>query len=330
MKTENASGIDALTIDAPGMDASGAAEGAARTTVGYLTDSHAHLSEVLDRVGSDEFGRVIGAYESAREKAPEAALAPFILDMGLDPGDLAVRLARFSGYDCVRFAAGIWPGKAAFGVNAGEVAGAPSCVGALSRTPQALPVRPGNDDSILALLEADSDDGACVAIGECGLDYHHMEAPPERQIALFRAQAELAERRGLPLIVHSRLALGDSLAVVADFSRKIPVVIHCFSYDAEAAARFLACGCYLSFAGNLSYKKSQGIREALACTPPDRLLLETDAPYMNPEPRRGRPSTSCDIVRTLAVAAEIRGEHAGELADTVNRNAAALFGARRR
>ncbi|MCE5255835.1 MAG: TatD family hydrolase [Spirochaetaceae bacterium] len=270
---------------------------------GTLTDSHAHLSVVQEVAGTAALQQALDSYAATWQRAPAPASAPFILDIGLDAGDLACRISRFGAYPFIRFSAGIWPGKSAFG-SAGSF---------------------GSGSSILSLLDADSSNPVCIAIGECGLDYYHMEADQAQQIELFRAQTELAERRNLPLIVHSRLALDDTLAVVSDFASKIPVVIHCFSYDRDAAQHFLEAGCFLSFAGNLSYRKSQDIREALKSVPLERLLLETDSPYMNPEPLRGRPSTSADIVRTLAVAAEIRGIDACLMTRTLNANAAAIF-----
>ncbi|MDA8426402.1 MAG: TatD family hydrolase, partial [Treponema sp.] len=171
--------------------------------------------------------------------------------------------------------------------------------------------------------------GGVAAIGECGLDYHHMNGLVGAQRELFVGQIELAERRGLPLVVHSRDAAADTLAVLRECRPRIPVILHCFGYGPGELEDFLALDCYISFAGNLSYKSARPLREACALVPRGRLLLETDAPYMNPEPRRGRPSTSADVERTYAVAAALRSTSVEELAATVSANARTLFGAGR-
>ena len=106
---------------------------------------------------------------------------------------------------------------------------------------------------------------------------------------------------------------------------RIPVVIHCFGYGKDEARAFLAAGCYLSFAGNLTYKKSADLREACIVVPDDRLLLETDAPYMNPEPARGEPSSPFDIGRTYAAVSALRGCGPESLAALVTANARAVF-----
>jgi len=153
-----------------------------------------------------------------------------------------------------------------------------------------------------------------------------MHGSEAAQAALFSAQIELAVRYGKPLIVHSRDAHRDTLAIVKPAASRIPVVIHCFGYDEAAALEYVAAGCYVSFAGNLSYKKSGALRAACAAVPAGRLLLETDSPYMCPEPRRGKDATPLDIGRTYALAAELRGVGLDALADTIARNASILFG----
>jgi TatD DNase family protein len=251
-------------------------------------DSHAHLSYVAERLGPSFLPAL------ARRYADGEAL---IVDPGVDAGDYGARKAMLGGYGFVRLAAGIWP------------------------DPSALP----DMDAALAGLEADARDGSCAAIGECGLDYHWMKSPPELQERLFRGQAELALRYAKPLIVHSRAAFPDTLRICADYAGKVAVIIHCFGYDADAASDFLSRGCYLSFAGNISYKKADDLRSALRSVPLDRLLIETDAPYMNPMPRRGKDSSPFDIERTYALAAEVKKIGQDELADAVRKTMAALF-----
>ncbi len=253
------------------------------------TDSHAHLSYVLERSGREALDAALAPYRGGEE---------LILDPGVDAGDFPGRLSLFGDLPFVRLAAGIWP-------DAGPVAGR---------------------DAALAELERHVAHPACAAVGECGLDYHWMHGSADGQAALFRGQAELAVAQGKPLMVHSREAHADTLALVRGFAGRIPVIIHCFGYDEAAAREYLACGCWISFAGNLGYRNADGLRAACAIVPEDRLLLETDAPYMNPEPRRGKPSSPADIARTYALAARLRSVDEQTLALAVRRNARALFG----
>lgn len=265
-----------------------------------FTDTHAHLSLVEERLGREAVSELLVAYGLAyasQRTADDVSLAPFIVDIGTRPGDLGPRLERFGEFPFIHFAAGLWPGLESF------------------KAP----------DAALAALARDLDVSRCSALGECGLDYHHMEASASAQIALFEAQAEMAVQRGLPLIVHSRDAFDDTLAVVAKAAERIPVIIHCFGYEAAEAVKFLDCGCALSFAGNLSYRNSEALRAALALVPLDRLLFETDAPYMNPLPRRGKPSTSLDIGRTMELAASLRMVPRETLAAAVQANAFRIF-----
>jgi TatD DNase family protein len=269
-----------------------------------FTDTHAHLGHVRERAGLEGLEAVLRAYRGAPVSAPgspEAETgAPFIVDIGTEPGDLAWRVRDFGGEGFVRFTVGLWPGKRSL-EDAGRA---------------------------LRLLVQDLDSGRCCALGECGLDYHHMEASRDEQIRFFEAQVRLAVDRGLPLIVHTRDAFEDTRMVVEGVAGTIPVIIHCFGYGPEQAERFLAAGCHVSFAGNITYRKAEALVEALRAVPAERLLLETDSPYMNPVPRRGRPSTPLDISRTLEFAAASRAVPVGTLADQLAKNAVRIFGNR--
>jgi TatD DNase family protein len=270
-----------------------------------LTDSHAHLTSVAESLGADALRVILDEYEAA-------AAAPLLVDIGTEPGDLPSRaalleIARRTSF--LRLSAGAWPSAESLADPRSSLAGLEAAVAAAAR------------------------DGARVAaIGEGGLDYHHMEGPREAQAALFEGQLALAARLGLPMIVHSREAFADTLAIVAAARpsptafEASPVIIHCFGYGPDEARAFLDSGCFVSFAGNLTYKGARPLREACALVPADRLLLETDAPYMNPMPLRGRPSSPRDVERTYEAAAILRGAEPGELAETVARNARALFG----
>lgn len=264
------------------------------------SDSHAHMGLVESRLGAEAAEALLAAYAGAWE--PEIqdgreASAPFIVDIGVNPGDLAPRLERFGQHSFIKFSAGLWPGRESL-------------------------ERPGE---ALAALKADLLSPRCRALGECGLDYHHMEAPREDQIRLFGAQAAMAAELGLPLIVHSRDAFEDTLAVVSRVASSVPVIIHCFGYGAREAEEFLKTGCLLSFAGNLTYKKSDGLRSALALTPLDKLLMETDSPYMNPMPHRGKDATPLDIGRTIGLAARLKEMSVEELSAAAQANAFRIF-----
>jgi TatD DNase family protein len=166
-----------------------------------------------------------------------------------------------------------------------------------------------------------------AAIGECGMDFHWMEAAAETQRRLFDGQLRLAARLGLAVIVHSRKAHDDTLAALKERSPSVKAVIHCYGYGVVQAREYLDAGAYISFCGNMSYKNSTEIREAAAFVPVDRLLCETDAPYLNPEPGRGKPSGPLDVERTFSLLARIRSEEEGYLAERISANALELFGA---
>ncbi|HAP44740.1 MAG: hypothetical protein A2087_05845 [Spirochaetes bacterium GWD1_61_31] len=254
-----------------------------------LTDSHAHLSYVRDRLGEAALTAIFQAY---------AGTAARILDPGVTYNDFDDRLDAFGDWPFVRFASGIWP----------DVPALPSISTALAQLERAVR-RP-----------------ECIAVGEAGLDYHWMNGTAAEQASLFQGQLELASACGKPIVVHSREAALATWRLVKPFAGKLPVLLHCFSYDGEWAQRFLEAGCYLSFAGNLSYGKPDTLRQALRAVPANRLLLETDAPYMNPLPRRGQPSTPLDIGRTYRLAAEWRAVPLAELAASVATVAAEVFG----
>jgi TatD DNase family protein len=161
-----------------------------------------------------------------------------------------------------------------------------------------------------------------VAVGEAGLDYHYGAETAEEQRRLFHAQLALAEELALPLVVHTREANDDTAALLAGHTGT--VVMHCFSEPGLLAAG-LERGWYFSFAGNVTYPSAGELREAAARVPADRLLAETDSPYLAPQPLRGRPNEPAHVVLTVAALAEARGEDAEELAARLDANATAAF-----
>jgi TatD DNase family protein len=162
-----------------------------------------------------------------------------------------------------------------------------------------------------------------VAVGETGLDGVRRFATPEEQRTLFDAQLALADDLGLPVVIHSREAAEETAEALSSF--RGTVVLHCFS-SPELLAAALDRGYYVSFAGNVTYPKADELRRAAAAVPSDRLLVETDSPYLAPQAVRGRPSEPAHVVHTVAVLAELRGEAPRELAASTHANAAAAFG----
>jgi TatD DNase family protein len=161
-----------------------------------------------------------------------------------------------------------------------------------------------------------------VAVGETGLDYYRDYAPRERQRALFDAELELAAELGKPVVVHSRAADEDTAEALAGFGGT--VVLHCFSAPGLLDVA-LERGYYISFAGNVTYPKAYDLRACARGAPADRILAETDTPYLAPQPRRGKPNEPANVVHTLAALAEVRGEDVRELEAQIDANAAAAF-----
>ena len=176
-----------------------------------------------------------------------------------------------------------------------------------------------NAEAIRALLAHPK----AVAVGETGLDNFRDYAPPERQRALFERQLDLAAEHGKPVVIHTRAADDDTLAALAGFEGT--VVLHCFSSPALLPAA-LERGWYVSFAGNVTYPKARDLRDAAAQVPVERLLAETDCPYLAPQPVRGRENEPAFVAHTIAMLAETRGEHPVGLAEQIDRKATAAFG----
>jgi TatD DNase family protein len=166
-------------------------------------------------------------------------------------------------------------------------------------------------------------DERAVAVGETGLDFYRDYAPHDRQRELFRGQLDLAAELGKTVVVHTRASSDETAAALEPFAGI--VVLHCFSAP-ELLPVALERGYYLSFAGNVTYPKAEDLRKAARAVPAERLLAETDSPYLAPQPRRGRPNEPANVVHTIAVLAEARGEDATELSARLDANASAAFG----
>ena len=251
-----------------------------------FADSHAHLTE--DAFDPDRKEVVARAREAGLE---------FLLTVGTDVADSRLARDLAHDHDVVFAAAGVHPHKA------------------LHYNPVALA-------EILRL----SKERKVVAIGEIGLDYHHDLCPRQRQRDVFRELVRAAIQIGAPVIVHSRKADEDVLAILEEEGKgKLPGVIHCFSGSLETARRALDLGLHISFATNITYPKTERLREVVREVPEERLLLETDAPYLAPQRRRGKRNEPAWVVEVYRQAAQIRRVEVEALARRVLRNVRELF-----
>ena len=283
-----------------------------------MIDTHAHLSGLAQR-GVDPHQTLRALFEGGFRG---------IIDISLEPGDLAARIKEFSVYPGIRFASGLWPHAASIAARR----------------------------RLVPELEADirsAPPGLVCALGEFGLDHHwngedHAPAADaknesakngggksggvrtgsadlEGERELMEMQLDLAQGLSLPVIIHSRDAPDETAEILAAFPG-VSGVIHCYSYGPEELRQFLDLGYYISFAGNLTYKNARNIRDAAKLVPEDRIFLETDCPYLAPVPHRGKPAHPGMVEATYNEAAGIRGTTTEALAERAAANVAALFG----
>jgi TatD DNase family protein len=253
-----------------------------------LIDTHAHLDQ-------EEFAQ---DRESVIARAHAAGVETIIaVGITADSSEAAVKLA--AQYPGVRPAVGIQPNYC------GQAA-------------------PGDWDRIVRLAGAPG----VAAIGETGLDRYWDYSPFDVQQDYFDRHLRLAQDRGLPFIVHTRESDADVLTMLRQAAARGPLrgVMHSFTGTADTAAECLALGLYISFAGMVTYKKSQALREVAAGIPADRILVETDSPYLSPHPLRGKRNEPSHLVHTAACLAEVRGVTAEEFAEQTASNARRLFG----
>lgn len=184
------------------------------------------------------------------------------------------------------------------------------------------------DEAALQALDVLARDPLAVAIGEVGLDYVRCTVPRPTQIAAFRAQVRTAVRRGLPVVVHNRGAHEDVERILRG-EGAVRVVCHCYSGDAETAVRWAEAGWMISFAGPLTFANAGALRDIARRLPADRLLVETDAPYLAPVPMRGRRCEPAFLVHTARALADLRGVRYDMLEAVLEQNARAVFGGRR-
>lgn len=183
------------------------------------------------------------------------------------------------------------------------------------------------DDALCDAIRAAGTDSSVVAIGETGLDFHYDHSPHAAQEEAFRRQIAIARDLKKPLIIHTRSAPKDTLRILREEQAKdVGGIIHCFSEDAPFAAGALDLGFVSSFSGIVTFRKAVAVQEAALKQPADALLVETDAPYLAPIPRRGKRNEPAYVAYTAARIAELRGEDPEELARTTYENALRIFG----
>lgn len=252
-------------------------------------DSHAHLTD-----------ENIGELQTILEACREAGVRR-VLDAASDLEDSSLCIAHAQAHDCIHAAAGVHPHAAL-------------------DTPL--------DEGMEKLRTLVAENGV-VAIGEMGLDYHYDGDWRAAQMAWFNAQLDLAVKTGLPVIVHDREAHGDTLDVLRRHKGKVTGVVHCFSGSLEMARECIKMGFYISFSGSVTFKNAKRLQEVAANLPLDRLLVETDAPYLSPEPVRGRrPNQPAYVVHVAQCIARLHNEEVSKVAETTYDNACALFGIR--
>jgi TatD DNase family protein len=183
----------------------------------------------------------------------------------------------------------------------------------------------GFDNADLAELKALAAHDKCAAIGETGLDYYRDGAPRPDQQRAFEAQLELAKETGKPVVIHTRAAEDDTLEFLEGRSAGLEVILHCFSMTDRIEQCLEHDGWWLSFAGNVTYPKANELRDAARRVPAERLLVETDAPFLAPQAVRGKPNEPANVVHTARIVAAERGVSYAELEEHVERAAAALF-----
>jgi TatD DNase family protein len=235
--------------------------------------------------------RIPGGTAGALAAAREAGVTGFVT-VGTDAERSAAAIAIARAHDDVWATVGLHPHDAVNGV-----------------------------ESIVPLLDADR----VVAVGECGLDYHYDHSPREVQREAFAAQVALAHERGLPLVIHTREAWDDTFAVLAVEGVPGHTIFHCFTGGADEARRALDVGAFLSFSGIITFPSADDVRAAAALCPADRILVETDSPYLAPVPHRGQRNQPAFVPFVGARVAEVRRVNVSQIEHDTEVNARVAF-----
>ncbi|MFZ4383616.1 MAG: TatD family hydrolase [Chloroflexota bacterium] len=251
-----------------------------------LIDTHVHLADV----------RFAADLPEVLLRARDAGVVQFVC-VGYDIESSAEAIKLSSTFPDIVAAVGIHP----------------------NRSVDALP-------DTLRELDLLSQSHAVVAIGECGLDYYRNTEPPDVQTEAFIAQLRIAETRGLPVIVHSRDAMEQTLDLIEKFNPGRRGVLHCFDGTVADVSRAVSLGFWISAAGQVTYRRDRTLAEALASVPADRLVIETDCPYLSPAGHRGERNEPSRVRLVADAVAAIRGCSVEELAAQTTANARRLFG----
>ncbi|WP_207204775.1 TatD family hydrolase [Miniphocaeibacter massiliensis] len=164
-----------------------------------------------------------------------------------------------------------------------------------------------------------------VAIGEIGLDYYYDNSPRDKQKEVFKKQLELARELNLPVIIHTRDAYGDTFDILNEFKGEVIGVMHCYSGSLEMAERYMSLGYYISFAGPVTFKNAKNVKETAENIPMDRLLIETDSPYLTPTPNRGKRNEPKYVKYVAETIAELKDVPVSDVIEASRENARNLF-----
>jgi len=252
-----------------------------------LTDTHVHLD--------------LRDYDRDRREVIERALdagVGYMLNVGFDIATSLASVELAETHDFIRASVGVHPHGAS-----------------------------ESDDDLLRRIEELAGRDRVVAIGETGLDYYRDLSPREDQQRSFRRHIRMARELDLPLVVHNREALEDVMSILEDEGGgEVRGVMHCFSGSAETAKICVGMGLYVSFTGTVTFKNARKVVDAAAAVPLDRLMAETDCPYLSPEPVRGKRNDPGNVKYVIEKLADIHGVSADEMAETNIRNAKELYG----
>ncbi len=252
-----------------------------------FVDSHCHL----------DHRQFAGELDAILQRAAEAGVDRMLtIGTGEGPGDLDCALKIAARYRNVFATAGVHPHDASKA-----------------------------DEHSLKWLQKLAGEEKLLAIGEIGLDYHYDFSPRDVQEQVFRRQLEIACESGKPVIIHTREAWDDTIHILREQWQSRTGIMHCFTGTAQQALEAVDLGFYLAFGGVLTFPKSTELRDAARLVPPERLLLETDAPYLAPLPHRGKRNEPAFTSLTAAKLAEVRGCSAEEIGEQTSRNFDTLF-----
>jgi TatD DNase family protein len=255
-----------------------------------VIDSHCHLADDAFAGDLDEVVR------RSQDAGLQAALC--ILSAG-DAKEAAAAARVRAAWPAVRFSIGVHPH------NAGQFE--------------------GRVDDVAGVLRAGVEEWSAVAIGEIGLDYHYDFSPRPVQQEVFRAQTALALELGRPVVIHTREATDDTFDMLREAGPSLRGVFHCFTGDVAMARAALDIGFYISLAGIVTFPRAESLREVGAFVPADRLLIETDSPYLAPVPYRGKRNEPSYVARVAEALAALRGVSAADVAAQSAANFEALF-----